>query len=104
MARRGSGAITTSVRLKSLRSILTRHSVIKAIRFTVYIIAGPGVHSYAANVLCNAVHHIAGAMCFKETHIELLVMIVYLILQIIFNIAAHYDQGLSHEKHKNPSQ
>jgi hypothetical protein len=31
-------------------------------------------------------------------------VIVYFIFQVVFNIAAHYDQGLTHEKHEDASQ
>ena len=60
----------------------------------------PCVHAYAADVFRNAVHKVARAVAFVKSGVELLVMTVYLVFLIVFDVAAHHDDGLPHEEHK----
>jgi len=60
------------------------------------------VHTNAAYILCCPVHQVARVVSSIETHRQILVMSVDLILQIVLNMAGHQDDGLSHkEKEKS---
>ena len=63
-----------------------------------------GIHAHTAYIFGNTVHHIPGAVCFIKVGIELLVVSVNFILLVIFNVAAHDNNGLPHEEHKKAAK
>ena len=53
-----------------------------------------------AYVFCHSAHQVANTMRFIKAGVQLLVMRKYLVFLIVFNMTAHYYNGLAHEEHK----
>ena len=66
-------------------------------RLARYIMAGP-VYMDAADVFGHAAHEVAGAVGLVEVGVEGLVVGVYLVFLVVFDVAAHDDDGLAHEE------
>ena len=52
------------------------------------------VHAHLAHILAYAVHEVAGTVAFVEGAVQLLVVREHVVLQVVFDQAAHHDDRL----------